>query len=138
MSLCSYEWHPSPQDREADLVFLRHLSKSAEREVFHFVSSIAPPLPSGSVAGVCRCFQLLGDPACGFAEPPLYSPGSGACGFICLPTDAYAWASRVAQLVKNPPAVRGTWVPSLAWEDPLEKGTATYSSVLAWRIAWTA
>ena len=47
------------------------------------------------------------------------------------------WASLVAQLVKNPPAMRETWVPSLGWEDPPEKGTATYSSILAWRIPWT-
>ena len=43
----------------------------------------------------------------------------------------------VAQLVKNPPAMRETWVRSLGWEDPLEKGTATHSSILAWRIPWT-
>ena len=43
----------------------------------------------------------------------------------------------VAQLVKNPPAVRETWVQSLGWEDPLEKGLATLSSILAWRILWT-
>ena len=43
----------------------------------------------------------------------------------------------VAQLVKNPPVVQETWVPSLVWEDPLEKGTASYSSILAWRIPWT-
>ena len=43
----------------------------------------------------------------------------------------------VAQLVKNPPAMRKTWVRSLGWEDPLEKGKATYSSILAWRIPWT-
>ena len=49
----------------------------------------------------------------------------------------YSWASLVAQLVKNPPAVRETWVWSLGWEDPLEKGKATHSSTLAWRIAWT-
>ena len=47
------------------------------------------------------------------------------------------WASLVAQLVKNLPAMRETWVPSLGWEDPLEKGKATYSSILAWRIPWT-
>ena len=45
-------------------------------------------------------------------------------------------ASLVAQLVKNPPALQETWVPSLGWEDPLEKATATYSSILAWRIPW--
>ena len=43
----------------------------------------------------------------------------------------------VAQLVKNLPAVWETWVRSLGWEDPPEKGMATYSSILAWRIPWT-
>ena len=46
-------------------------------------------------------------------------------------------ASLVAQLVKNLPAMRETWVRSLSWEDPLEKGNATDSSILAWRIPWT-
>ena len=46
-------------------------------------------------------------------------------------------ASLVAQLVKNPPAMWETWVPSLGWEDPLEKGMVTHSSILAWRIPWT-
>ena len=49
----------------------------------------------------------------------------------------YSWASLVAQLVKNPPAMREAWVRSLGWEDPLEKGNATHSSILAWRIPWT-
>ena len=39
--------------------------------------------------------------------------------------------------VKNLPAMQETWVPSLGWEDPLEEGMATHSSVLAWRIPWT-
>ena len=43
----------------------------------------------------------------------------------------------MAQLVKNLPAVQETWVQSLGWEDPLEKCTATHSSILAWRIPWT-
>ena len=46
-------------------------------------------------------------------------------------------ASQVAQLVKNPPAVQVTPVQFLGWEDPLEKGKATHSSILAWRIPWT-
>ena len=46
------------------------------------------------------------------------------------------WASLVAQLVKNLPAMQETWVRSLGWEDPLEKGKATHSSILAWRIPW--
>ena len=49
----------------------------------------------------------------------------------------YSWASLVAQLVNNLPAVREIRVQSLDWEDPLEKGKATHSSILAWRIPWT-
>ena len=41
------------------------------------------------------------------------------------------------KLAKDPPAMWEIWVRSLGWEDPLEKGTATYSSILAWRITWT-
>ena len=55
----------------------------------------------------------------------------------------YSWASLVTQMVKNPSAMRETWVQSLGWEDPLEEGMATYSSILTWRIlmdrgAWWA
>ena len=52
----------------------------------------------------------------------------------------YVWASQVVLVVKNPPANAGdirNWVPSLGLEDPLEKGMATHSSILAWRISWT-
>ena len=49
----------------------------------------------------------------------------------------YSWAFLVAQLVKNLPAVRETWVQSLGWEDLLEKEMATHSSILAWEIPWT-
>ena len=49
----------------------------------------------------------------------------------------FHFASLVAQLVKNLPAMQETWVRSLCWEDPLEKGMATHSSILAWRIPWT-
>ena len=53
---------------------------------------------------------------------------------ICLNT---FWASLVAQMVKHPPAIQKTWVRSLGQEDLLEKGMATHSSILAWRIPWT-
>ena len=49
----------------------------------------------------------------------------------------YSWAFLVDQLVKNPPAMRETWIRSLGWEDSLEKGKATHSSIVAWRIPWT-
>ena len=48
-----------------------------------------------------------------------------------------SWVSLVAQTVKNLPAIQETWVRSLGWEDLLEKGKATHSSILAWRIPWT-
>ena len=49
----------------------------------------------------------------------------------------YSWASLVAQMVKNPPAMWEAWLQSLGWEGPLEDGKATHSSILAWRIPWT-
>ena len=60
------------------------------------------------------------------------SPGEG----IGYPLQ-YLWASLVTQLVKNPPPMQETWVPSLGEEDPLAKGMATHSSILAWRIPCT-
>ena len=60
------------------------------------------------------------------------SPGEG----IGCPLQ-YSWASLVAQLVKNPPAMWETWLRSLGWEDPLERGTAIHSGILAWRTPWT-
>ena len=48
-----------------------------------------------------------------------------------------SWFLPVAQMVTNLPAMWETWVRSLGWEDPLEKGMATHSSILAWKIPWT-
>ena len=53
------------------------------------------------------------------------------------PFPAVLQCLHMAEMVKNPPAMRETGVQSLGWEDPLEKGMATYSSILAWRILWT-
>ena len=44
------------------------------------------------------------------------------------------WAALVAQMVKNPPAMQETWVSSVGWEEPLEEGMASHSSILTWRI----
>ena len=73
------------------------------------------------------------------ARDPGSIPGSGrsAGEGIGYPLQ-YSWASLVAQMVKNPPAMRETWVRFMGLEDPLEKGQATHSSILAWRIPWTA
>ena len=69
--------------------------------------------------------------ACNAGDPSLI-PGLGRSSGegIGYPLQ-YSWASLVAQLVKNPPAVQETLVRSLGWEDPLEKGMATHSSILA-------
>ena len=56
---------------------------------------------------------------------------------FCIVRLLYSWTSLVVQIVKNPPAMREIWVQSLGWEDPLEEGMATHSSILAWRIPWT-
>ena len=81
--------------------------------------------------------------ACNSGDPSLI-PGSGrsAGEGIGYPLQ-YSWVSLVVQQVKNPPAMRETWVQSLGWEHLLEKGKATHSSILAWRIpmnrgAWRA
>ena len=60
------------------------------------------------------------------------SPGEGT-GYLLQ----HSWTSLVAQAVKNQPAIQETWVESLDWEDLLEEGMATHSSILTWRIPWT-
>ena len=69
------------------------------------------------------------------ARTHFYNPKNECFLKICILR--HLWASLVAQLVKNPPAMRKTWVQSWGWEDPLEKGMATHSSILSWRIPWT-
>ena len=75
--------------------------------------------------------------ACNAGDPGLIPGLERATGEEIGYPLQYSWAFLVAQLVKNPPAMRETWVRSLVWEDPLEKEKATHSSILAWRIAWT-
>ena len=75
--------------------------------------------------------------ACNAGDPSsIPEAGISAVEGIGYPLQ-YSWASLVAQLVKNLPAVWETWVLFLAWEDPLEKGMATHISILAWRIPCT-
>ena len=73
------------------------------------------------------------------AEDPGSTPGLGrlARERIVYPLQ-YSWASLVTQLVKNPPAMQETWLQSLCWEDPLQKGKATHSSILGlpWWLRW--
>ena len=73
------------------------------------------------------------------ADDPRSIPGSGrpTGERIGYPLQ-YFWASLVAQLIKNPVAIWETWVPSLGWEEALEKGKAAHSRILVWRSPWTA
>ena len=65
-------------------------------------------------------------------------PGLGRCaGEGIVYSFQYSWASLTAQLVKNTSAMQETWIQSLGWEDPLEKGKATHSGILAWRTPQT-
>ena len=79
-----------------------------------------------------------GKESAGNEGDPSLIPGPGrlAGEWIGYPFQ-YSWASLVTQLVKNPPAIRETWVPPLGWEDPLEKVVATHSSFLTWGTPWT-
>ena len=88
--------------------------------------------------GVCFPESSVGKESACNAGDPSSIPGSGRSTGegIGYPLQ-YSWASIVAQLVKNPPAMWETWVRSFDWEDPLEKGKAARSSILAWGIPWT-
>ena len=105
---------------------------------FHGISVILRPwgllvatwgFPSSSAGKESAC--NAGDPG---SIPGL---GRSAEKGIGYPLQS-SWASLMAQLVKNLPAMQETWVISLGWEDPLEKRTATHSSIMAWGIPWTA
>ena len=79
---------------------------------------------------VCVCTRM---PACTCRIFSIHSSADGRLGCFCSLSGA---SSLVAQALKNPPAKRETWVRSLGWEDPLEEGTASHSSVLGWRLPW--
>ena len=84
------------------------------------------PWPSAGKESTCNG----GDP--GLIPGLGKSPGEG----MDYPFQ-HSWASLMAQMVENPPAMQETWVQSLSWEEPLEKRMTTHSSIFAWRIPWT-
>ena len=103
----------------------------SESEVAQSCSILSDPmdcsLPGSSAHGIFQAIVLewiARDP--GSVLGLVRSAGEGI-GY----SPQYSWASLVAQLVKNPPAMRETWVQSLGWEDPLKKGKAAHSSILA-------
>ena len=97
-----------------------------------------PPSSAGKMGLIPGQGSSVGKESACNAGDPHSIPGSGrstgeGIGYLLQ----YSWASLVPQLVKNPPAMWETWLRSLGWEDPLEKGKATHSSILARRIPWT-
>ena len=120
-------------------VFVGQAEAPDEASFFHF----PPFLKTWSIWRLwelpltCPDSSACKESACNAGDPGLISglrrsTGEGI-GYLLQ----YSWASLVAQLVKNPPAMLMTSVQSLGWEDPLEKGKATHSRILAWRIPWT-
>ena len=91
-----------------------------------FIVSLGFPGSSAGKASTCNA----GDPGS--------ISGSGRCpgGWIGCPLQ-HSWASLVAHMVKDLPAMQETWVRSLGWGDPLEEEMVTHSSILAWNIPWT-
>ena len=112
---------------------LRHITSSVTSS-----STFSKSLPSFMVTGsLSLCLpgsSVDKESTCNAGDPGLI-PGSGrsAGEGIGYPLQ-YSWTSLVAEMVKNPPVMWEIWVRSLGWEDTLEKGQATHSSSLAWRI----
>jgi len=80
--------------------------------------------------------QLV-ESTCNAGDPSLISRSGRSTGEGIGYLLQYSWVSLVAHLVKNLPAMPETWVRSRGWEDPLAKGKATHSSILAWWVPWT-
>ena len=84
-----------------------------------------------AVHGVAKSQTRLSNSAC------MHEPFTRTGKYTYSPLLGIFWASLVAQMVKNPPVMQDYRVQSLGWEEPLEKGMATPSSILPWRIPWT-
>ena len=133
ISLCG-EFSSETPEKLLCIFYFKIMVKSQEIHAIklHQVPSLGFPCDSARKESTCNAGQLDSIP--GLERPP----GEGI-GYQLQ----YSWASLLGQMVKNPPAMSETWVRSLGWEDPLEEGMATHSSIFAWRIpmdrgAWQA
>ena len=133
----------------SELSSIESISWGTPLQFFEFASCTESTTDSGSCHFLSMLWStlqaIMGSPdssagkesTCSAGDPGSI-PGSGrsAGEGMGYPLQ-YSRASPVAQLAKNPPAMQQIWVRSLDWEDLLEKGKATHSSILAWRILWT-
>ena len=83
------------------------------------------------------CSSACKEFTCNAGDPGSIPGSGGSAGEGTGYPFQYSWASLVAQTVKTVSAMWETWVRSLGWEDRLEEGMATHSSICAWRIPWT-
>ena len=100
----------------------------------------ATPLKHAFRAGTFPSIGWVRSPPAGYAGVTalhVWNKTWEVCFSLNFYISIFYWASLVAQMVKNPPAIWDTWVRSLSWEDLLEKGMPTHSSIPAWRIPWT-
>ena len=123
--------HYLRKKKETEWAWIKQTSWALE-QVPVFLLTIYLARSSAGKESICNA----GDP--GLIPGLGWSPGEG----IGYPLHC-SWASLVARMVRNPPAMQETWVWSLVWEDPPEDGMATHSSIPAWRIpmdrgAWQA
>ena len=109
-----------------DVAFFRGKKKDFLKSKFYFMRKAGFPSSSVGKESTCNAGDHSSIPGLGRAT------GEG----IGYPL-RYSCASLMAQLVKNLPAIQETWIQSLGWDDLLEKGMATHSSILARRIPWT-
>ena len=123
-----------PTDEETENKNRNEMFLSTHFQLTSLLENRKEPLSQLVTVSVSLCMYIS---ACNAGDRGSI-PGSGSshgegigCPLQC------SWASLVAQIVKNLPALWETWVCSLGWEDPLEKGMATHSSILVWRIPWT-
>ena len=91
-----------------------------------------PPLPRGFPDS-----SVGKESSCNAGHPSAITGSGRSAGEGIGYPHQYSWAFLVAQLEKDLPAMQETWVQSLGWEDPLEKGKATHSIILSWRIPRT-
>ena len=120
-------------------IFLTNIKSSWPFFFFKFLAALG--LSYSTRAKIAACGSLVSRPGIESMSPALEgrflttgASGKSLLGFVNFLS---MHLSSFGGSVKNPPAKRETWIRSLGWEDPLEEGMATHSSILAWRIPWT-
>ena len=119
------------------------LTQGSNPGLLHHRWTLSPSEPPGKDTSYhpsrfyCTAHSVGKESTCNAGDSSLISGSGRSTGEGIGYPFQYSWASLVAQLVKNLPAMPETWFQSLGWEYPLEKGKATHSSILAWRIPGT-